>query len=81
MARRNDSKRQRGGAGLALLGVLALIAGLIVIGWRLGLLAVRPGGVSMRMPQAPALPLPKRGHTPDPAPMPLPKPGPGVEQR
>jgi hypothetical protein len=53
-----------------------LIAALVIGGWRSGLLTVRSADLSMRLPEAPALPR----RTPNPAPIPLPKPGPGVEQ-
>lgn len=77
MARRDDIRPLHlGVAGLALLGVLLLIALLVVGGWRSGVLTVRPDDLSMQMPKAPALP--QRG--PNPEPIPLPKPGPGVEQ-
>ena len=78
MARRDGVRPQHiGVAGLALLGVLLLIAALVVGSWSSGLLTVRSADLSMRLPQAPALP--KR--TPNPSPMPLPKPGPGVAER
>ena len=77
MARRDDIRPQHiGVAGLALLGVLLLIAALVIGGWRAGLLTVRTADLSMRLPDAPALPR----RTPNPAPIPLPKPGPGVAQ-
>ncbi|WP_165185893.1 hypothetical protein [Caulobacter soli] len=77
MARHDDIRPQHVGvAGLALLGVLLLIAALVVGGWRSGLLTVRTTNLSMRLPEAPALPR----RTPNPTPIPLPKPGPGVAQ-
>ena len=79
MARRDDLRPQHIGiAGLTLLGVLLLIAALVVGGWSSGLLTVRSANLSMRMPEAPALP--RRSPKPDPAPIPLPRPGPGVAQ-
>ena len=75
MARRDDLRPQHVGvAGLALLGVLLLIAALVIGSWSSGLLTVRSADLAMRLPQAPILP--KR--TPNPSPVPLPKPGPGV---
>jgi hypothetical protein len=65
-----------GWAGLALLAVLLLIAVLVWSSWRSGLLAVRPDDLSVRLPDAPALP---RTPMPNPQPAPLPRPGPGVE--
>ena len=77
MARHNDIRPQHVGvAGLALLGVLLLIAAVLVGSWRSGLLTVRSTDLSMRMPAPPTLPR----RTPNPAPIPLPKPGPGVAQ-
>lgn len=77
MARRDGLRPQHFGvAGLALLGVLLLIAVLVIGGWRSGLLTVRSTDLSMRMPQAPVLPQ----RTPNPNPVPLPKPGPGVAE-
>jgi hypothetical protein len=77
MARHDDIRPQHlGVAGLTLLGVLLLIAALVIGGWRSGLLTVRSADLSMRLPDAPALPR----RTPNPAPIPLPKPGPGVER-
>ena len=77
MARHNDIRPQHiGVAGLTLLGVLLLIVALVIGGWRSGLLTVRTADLSMRLPDAPALPR----RTPNPAPIPLPRPGPGVEQ-
>jgi hypothetical protein len=77
MARRDEIRPQHlGVAGLTLLGVLLLIAVLVIGGWRSGLLTVKSADMSMRLPEAPALP----ERTPNPAPIPLPKPGPGVEQ-
>lgn len=77
MPRHDDIRPQHLGlAGLALLGVLLLIAALVIGGWRSGLLTVRSNDLSMQMPKAP--PLPRR--TPTPEPIPLPKPGPGVQQ-
>jgi hypothetical protein len=77
MARRDDIRPQHlGVAGLALLGVLLLIAILVIGGWRSGLLTVKSADLSMRLPEAPALPR----RTPNPSPLPLPKPGPGVAQ-
>lgn len=78
MARRDGLRPQHiGVAGLALLGVLLLIAALVIGGWSSGLLTVRSADLSMRLPQAPAL----LKRTPNPSPMPLPKPGPGVSER
>jgi hypothetical protein len=75
MARHDGIRPQHlGVAGLALLGVLLLIAALVIGGWRSGLLTVRSTDLSMRLPEAPALP--RRGPNPNPAP--LPKPGPHV---
>ena len=75
MARRDGLRPQHiGVVGLALLGVLLLIAALVIGGWSSGLLTVRSADLSMRLPHAPVLP--KR--TPNPNPVPLPKPGPGV---
>jgi hypothetical protein len=77
MARRDDIRPQHlGVAGLALLGVLLLIAALVIGGWRSGLLTMRSADLSMQMPKGPALPQ----RTPTPEPIPLPKPGPGVAQ-
>jgi hypothetical protein len=77
MARRDDIRPQHlGVAGLALLGVLLLIAALVIGGWRSGLLSMRSADLSMQMPKAPALPQ----RTPAPEPIPLPRPGPGVAQ-
>ena len=77
MARRDGVRPQHlGVAGLALLGVLLLIAALVIGGWRSGLLTVKSADLSARLPEAPALPR----RTPNPAPLPLPKPGPGVVQ-
>uniref|UniRef100_B0T0E6 Uncharacterized protein n=1 Tax=Caulobacter sp. (strain K31) TaxID=366602 RepID=B0T0E6_CAUSK len=77
MARHHDIRPQHlGVVGLAVLGVLLLIAALVVGSWRSGLLTVRSADLSMRVPAPPTLPQ----RTPNPAPMPLPKPGPGVEQ-
>jgi hypothetical protein len=77
MARHDDIRPQHlGVAGLALLGVLLLIAALVIGGWRSGLLSVRSADLSMQMPKAPTLPR----RTPTPEPIPLPKPGPGVQQ-
>ncbi|SFJ57031.1 hypothetical protein [Caulobacter sp. UNC279MFTsu5.1] len=77
MARHDDIRPQHlGVAGLTFLGVVLLIAALVIGGWRSGLLTVRSADLSMRLPEAPALPR----RTPNPAPLPLPKPGPGVEQ-
>ena len=77
MARHDDIRPQHlGVAGLAVLGVLLLIAALVVGSWRSGLLTVRSADLSMRLPAPPTLPQ----RTPDPAPMPLPKPGPGVAE-
>jgi hypothetical protein len=77
MAHHDDIRPQHiAVAGLTLLGVLLLIVALVIGGWRSGLLTVRTADLSMRLPDAPALPR----RTPNPAPMPLPKPGPGVEQ-
>jgi hypothetical protein len=77
MARHDDIRPQHlGVAGLALLGVLLLIAALVIGGWRSGLLTVRSADLSMQMPKAPTLPR----RTPTPEPIPLPKPGPGVQQ-
>jgi hypothetical protein len=77
MARHDDIRPQHlGVAGLALLGVLLLIAALVIGGWRSGLLTVRSADLSMQMPKAPTLP--RRPPTPEP--IPLPKPGPGVQQ-
>jgi len=58
--------------------VLLLIAALVWSSWRSGLLAVRPGDLSMRLPAAPVLP--RRDPGPNPNPTPLPKPGPGVAE-
>jgi hypothetical protein len=77
MARHDDIRPQHlGVAGLALLGVLLLIAALVIGGWRSGLLTVRSADLSMQMPKAPSLPR----RTPTPEPIPLPRPGPGVVQ-
>ena len=77
MAHHDDLRPQHiGVAGLALLGVLLLIAALVVGSWRSGLLTVRSADLSMRLPQAPVLPR----RTPNPNPVPLPKPGPGVTE-
>ena len=77
MARRDDIRpRHLGVAGLALLGVLLLIAALVIGGWRSGLLTMRPADLSMQMPKAPALP----ERAPAPEPIPLPRPGPRVAQ-
>ena len=77
MARRDGIRPQHlGVAGLALLGVLLLIAVLVIGGWRSGLLTVKSADLSMRLPETPALPR----RTPNPSPLPLPKPGPGVAQ-
>ena len=77
MARHDDIRPQHlGVAGLALLGVLLLIAALVIGGWRSGLLTMRSADLSMQMPKAPALPQ----RTPTPEPIPLPRPGPGVAQ-
>ena len=77
MARHDDIRPQHlGVAGLALLGVLLLIAALVIGGWRSGLLTVRSADLSMQMPKPP--PLPRR--TPTPEPIPLPTPGPGVQR-
>ena len=77
MARHDDIRpRHLGVAGLAVLGVLLLIAALVVGSWRSGLLTMRSADLSMRLPSAPTLPR----RAPNPAPMPLPKPGPGVAQ-
>jgi hypothetical protein len=74
MARHDDVRLQHVGvAGLAMLGVLLLIAALLVGSWRSGLLTVRSANLSMRLPPAPALP---RVPMPDPQPAPLPRPGP-----
>jgi hypothetical protein len=77
MARHDEIRPQHlGVVGLAVLGVLLLIAALVIGSWRSGLLTVKSADLSMRLPAPPALP--KR--TPNPAPIPLPKPGPGVVQ-
>ena len=77
MARRDGLRPQHiGVAGLALLGVLLLIAALVIGAWRSGLLSVHSADLSMRMPRAPTLP----PRTPTPEPIPLPRPGPGVVQ-
>ena len=77
MTRRDDTRpRHLGVAGLALAGVLLLIAVLVIGGWRSGLLTVRSGDLSMQMPKAPVLPQ----RAPNPEPIPLPRPGPGVQQ-
>lgn len=76
MARHDELRPQHlGVAGLAMLGVLLLIAILVIGGWRSGVLTMKTTDLSMRLPERV---LPKR--TPNPAPIPLPKPGPGVEQ-
>jgi hypothetical protein len=70
-------RHHTGWIGAALLAVLlTLIAALVWSGWRSGVLAVRPGDLSMRVPTTPVLP--RRDTTPNPNPPPLPKPGPGV---
>lgn len=77
MARRDGLRPQQIGiAGLALLGVVLLIAALAVGSWRSGLLTLKSAELSIRMPQAPAVPR----RMPDPGPMPLPKPGSGVSE-
>lgn len=77
MARHDDIRPQHlGVAGLALLGVLLLIAALVIGGWRSGLLTVRSADLSMQMPNPPSLPR----RTPTPEPIPLPTPGPGVQR-
>jgi hypothetical protein len=79
MARHDDIRPQHLGVfGLAVLGVLLLIAALVVGSWRSGLLTVKSADLSMRLPAPPTLP--RRTPNPNPAPIPLPKPGPGVAQ-
>ena len=76
MARQDPLRPQHVGiAGLALLGVLLLIAALVIGGWRSGVLTVRSNDLSMRLPESP-----RHQRTPNPNPVPLPKPGPGVAQ-
>jgi hypothetical protein len=58
---------QAGWIGAALLAVLLLlIAALVWSGWRSGLLAVRPGDLSMQLPATPVLP--RRDPAPNPNP-------------